>query len=72
MVRSVIRFSAEHKFLVLALTAVAVAYGLYTLRHIPVDAGQTGLKRRAARATKQKVSVPAHAGHDQRNDCPGL
>jgi Cu(I)/Ag(I) efflux system membrane protein CusA/SilA len=38
MVRRLIRFSAEHKFLVLALTAVAVAYGLYTLRHIPVDA----------------------------------
>src|SRR5207245_2694086 len=38
MVRRVIRFSAEHKFLVLALTAVAVAYGLYTLHHIPVDA----------------------------------
>ena len=36
MVRRVIRFSAEHKFLVLALTAVAVGYGLYTLRHIPV------------------------------------
>jgi Cu(I)/Ag(I) efflux system membrane protein CusA/SilA len=38
MVRGVIRFSAEHKFLVLALTAVAVLYGIYTLRHIPVDA----------------------------------
>ena len=38
MVRGVIRFSAEHKFLVLAVTAVAVLYGVYTLRHIPVDA----------------------------------
>ncbi len=38
MIRGVIRKSAEHKLLVLALTAVAVAYGLYTLRHIPVDA----------------------------------
>ncbi len=38
MVRAVIRFSAEHKFLVLAVTAVAVLYGIYTLRHIPVDA----------------------------------
>jgi copper/silver efflux system protein len=38
MVRGVIRFSAEHKFLVLAVTAVAVLYGIYTLRHIPVDA----------------------------------
>jgi Cu(I)/Ag(I) efflux system membrane protein CusA/SilA len=34
----IIRFSAEHKLLVLALAAVAVAYGVYTLRHIPVDA----------------------------------
>jgi Cu(I)/Ag(I) efflux system membrane protein CusA/SilA len=38
MVRRVIRFSAEHKLLVLALVAVAVAYGLYTLQRIPVDA----------------------------------
>jgi Cu(I)/Ag(I) efflux system membrane protein CusA/SilA len=38
MVRRVIRFSAEHKFVVLALVAVAVAYGLYTVGHIPVDA----------------------------------
>jgi Cu(I)/Ag(I) efflux system membrane protein CusA/SilA len=38
MVRGIIRFSAEHKFLVLALTAVAVLYGIYTVRHIPVDA----------------------------------
>ncbi len=38
MVRRVIRFSAEHKLLVLALTGVAVLYGIYTLRQIPVDA----------------------------------
>ena len=38
MVRGVIRFSAEHKLLVLALTGVAVLYGIYTLRQIPVDA----------------------------------
>ena len=38
MVRSVIRFSAEHKVLVLALVGLAVIYGLYTVRHIPVDA----------------------------------
>src|SRR5215510_607810 len=38
MVRGLIRFSAEHKLLVLALAAVAVLYGAYTLRHIPVDA----------------------------------
>jgi copper/silver efflux system protein len=38
MVRAIIRFSAEHKFLVVALTAIAVAYGVYTLREIPIDA----------------------------------
>jgi Cu(I)/Ag(I) efflux system membrane protein CusA/SilA len=38
MVRAIIRFSAEHKFLVLALTALAVVYGVYTVSHIPVDA----------------------------------
>jgi copper/silver efflux system protein len=38
VVKAIIRFSAEHKFLVLALTAVAVGYGVYTLQHIPVDA----------------------------------
>jgi copper/silver efflux system protein len=34
----IIRFSAENRVLVLLLTAVAVAYGVWTLRHIPVDA----------------------------------
>jgi Cu(I)/Ag(I) efflux system membrane protein CusA/SilA len=38
MVKAIIRFSAEHKFLVLVVTAAVVAYGLYTVRHIPVDA----------------------------------
>jgi Cu(I)/Ag(I) efflux system membrane protein CusA/SilA len=38
MIRSVIRFSANNRLLVLLATAVAVAYGLYTVRHIPVDA----------------------------------
>jgi Cu(I)/Ag(I) efflux system membrane protein CusA/SilA len=38
MIRSIIRFSANNRFLVLLATAVAVAYGIYTLRHIPVDA----------------------------------
>ena len=38
MLRSVIRFSAGNRLLVLLATAVAVGYGLYTLRHIPVDA----------------------------------
>ena len=38
MIRSIIRFSANNRFLVLLATAVAVVYGIYTLRHIPVDA----------------------------------
>jgi copper/silver efflux system protein len=38
MVRAIIRFSAEHKFLVVALTALAVLYGIHTLREIPIDA----------------------------------
>jgi Cu(I)/Ag(I) efflux system membrane protein CusA/SilA len=38
MIRSIIRFSATHRTLVLLVTAVAVGYGLYTVRHIPVDA----------------------------------
>ena len=38
MVRAIIRFSAHNRVLVLLATACAVAYGLYTLQHIPVDA----------------------------------
>jgi Cu(I)/Ag(I) efflux system membrane protein CusA/SilA len=38
MVRSIIRFSANNRVLVLMATTVAVAYGVYTLQHIPVDA----------------------------------
>ncbi len=38
MIRAIIRFSAHNRFLVLLATMVAVAYGIYTLRHIPVDA----------------------------------
>jgi Cu(I)/Ag(I) efflux system membrane protein CusA/SilA len=38
MIRSIIRFSAENRFLVLLASAVAVAFGIYTLQHIPVDA----------------------------------
>jgi Cu(I)/Ag(I) efflux system membrane protein CusA/SilA len=38
MIRSIIRFSAENRLLVLLATAVAVAYGIYTVNHIPVDA----------------------------------
>jgi Cu(I)/Ag(I) efflux system membrane protein CusA/SilA len=38
MIERIIRFSANNRLLVLLATAVAVAYGIYTLRHIPVDA----------------------------------
>jgi copper/silver efflux system protein len=38
MIRAIIRFSATNRVLVLLVTAVAVAYGVYSLRHIPVDA----------------------------------
>src|SRR5262245_25228138 len=38
MLRAIIRFSATNRLLVLMAVAVAVAYGLYTLQHIPVDA----------------------------------
>jgi Cu(I)/Ag(I) efflux system membrane protein CusA/SilA len=38
MVHALIRLSAAHRWLVLMVTAVAVAYGVYTLRTIPVDA----------------------------------
>ncbi len=38
IIRSLIRFSANNRFLVLLATAVFVGYGLYTLKHIPVDA----------------------------------
>ena len=38
MIRSVIQFSARNRILVLLGVAMAAAYGLYTLRHIPIDA----------------------------------
>jgi Cu(I)/Ag(I) efflux system membrane protein CusA/SilA len=38
MVRAIIRWSAGNRVLVLLLTACAVAYGIHTLRTIPVDA----------------------------------
>src|SRR6266536_4640061 len=38
MLRSIIRFSAHNRMLVLLATTVAVAYGVYTVQHIPVDA----------------------------------
>jgi Cu(I)/Ag(I) efflux system membrane protein CusA/SilA len=38
MIQAIIRFSARNRVLVLLATAVAVGYGLYNVRHIPVDA----------------------------------
>jgi len=38
MIRSIIRFSAHNRVLVLLAIAVATAYGIYSLQHIPVDA----------------------------------
>jgi Cu(I)/Ag(I) efflux system membrane protein CusA/SilA len=38
MIRAIIRFSANNRGLVLLATIVLVAYGIYTLQHIPVDA----------------------------------
>ncbi len=38
MIRSIIRFSAHNRALVLIAVALASAYGVYTLRHIPIDA----------------------------------
>jgi len=38
MLERIIRFSAQNRLLVLLAVGVAVAYGLYTLQHIPVDA----------------------------------
>ena len=38
MLKAIIRFSAENRFIVLLATAVLVLYGVYTIRHIPVDA----------------------------------
>lgn len=38
MIGKVIRFSAHNRFLVLALTFVATLLGIYSLKHIPLDA----------------------------------
>jgi Cu(I)/Ag(I) efflux system membrane protein CusA/SilA len=38
MIRRIIRFSAENRLLVILVTAVAVGYGIWTVRTIPVDA----------------------------------
>jgi copper/silver efflux system protein len=38
VIRALIRKSVEHRVLVLLLSGAAVVYGLYALRHLPVDA----------------------------------
>ena len=38
MIKGLIRFSANNRFIVLLATAVVVGYGLYVLMNIPVDA----------------------------------
>jgi Cu(I)/Ag(I) efflux system membrane protein CusA/SilA len=38
MIRKIISFSARNRFLVIMLTAAAVAYAIYTLRHMRLDA----------------------------------
>jgi Cu(I)/Ag(I) efflux system membrane protein CusA/SilA len=38
LIKSIIRFSATNRLLVLLAIAVVVGYGIYTIRHIPVDA----------------------------------
>ena len=38
MIKRIIRFSAENRYLVIAATAVAIAGALWTMRNIPLDA----------------------------------
>ena len=38
MIRKIIEFSAHNRLLVIGLVAAAVAYAVYTMRHIPLDA----------------------------------
>ena len=38
MIKGIIRFSAENRLIVLLACAIAVAYGIYNVNHIPVDA----------------------------------
>ncbi len=38
MIRSIITFSANNRFLVIAITAVALVYALWTMRSMPLDA----------------------------------
>ena len=38
MIKRIIRFSAEHRYLVIALTIVALVFSWYAMRTIPLDA----------------------------------
>lgn len=38
MIKAIIKFSAQNRFLVIALVAMMAAYAWFTLKHIPVDA----------------------------------
>ncbi|MGE0634414.1 MAG: efflux RND transporter permease subunit, partial [Pseudobdellovibrionaceae bacterium] len=38
MIKAIIEFSARNRFLVIAITAVLLVMGVYSLKHIPLDA----------------------------------
>lgn len=38
MIEKILRFSICNRFLVIMLTALAVSYGIYSLKHLPIDA----------------------------------
>lgn len=38
MIRAIIRFSAEHRYLVIAMAIVALAFSWYSMKTIPLDA----------------------------------
>ncbi len=38
MIEKILRFSINNRFLVIMLTCIAAAYGVYSLRHLPIDA----------------------------------
>lgn len=38
MIEKILRFSINNRFLVLLLTCIVAAYGVYSLRHLPIDA----------------------------------
>lgn len=38
MIRKIIEFSAHNRLLVIILTAIAMGFGIYSIKHIPIDA----------------------------------